>query len=771
MIMSNQLDKLEALLASLAYNSLFPEEKYKLIEDIRKIYISLNKQDRHSIHIWLNGRYKKFLELLSRYNNNIHDRISFINSSFRWGINGVIHQDVEFSRYLIEPIFEKIVFKNETISPYANLTYGTVLFHYFREAKDKIEKEFYFNRALKFLSNCFHKGTNGYLKNRSSYFLSQLYSLNGDFSTALTWYFKSLDSTDLVHEQFSIFYSILFRTVDFEMVNHFNNIERVFTKESVNNRYFWIFMKSRLNNSILIESINRVINLCNIEKSQKVASWSNDIEEFIEIIDIYLNNMLQSTEIASIAKLQKLYFSPLLNHKGKSQVIFRMAEILNFYNRDYSRAILMASESNALFFKEERLKFMSSTILENFSSDIRAILDSSNYKFKNYAIDAYCNEKDKKVVAWKRLLNRGCLSGKIDEEIDFLEYINRHSKNRNLIKVIKSRLAYLYFTGKGGVSEDGFEMPNYHKARDYFQELKDNPLVTKYLNHPKLSIYLDMEKHIPNGGNYLFFEKKFSNKLLIVFSCAFSYAHYTQLKEFYQKNRINILFINNPLLNWYHGKEWSRVEAIMRDIVFPHFKKENIVTYFGSMGGYVALRVSLTYEIKSIVFNPQIDLNLWIKHRPIISTRLNREKLVHIQDFDISSFEKTPIYLATSSSIEDVEAFKIFINRISLCQHGLFIIEKIKDNIHAGIFARIYKQNQQEVILNISKLQDRYFPSSIYKKIEYNIPLDLNKKFWKFLIRSMEIRVIIQISHGELYVAGVKENFSKEPELYSLNIL
>jgi len=260
-----------------------------------------------------------------------------------------------------------------------------------------------------------------------------------------------------------------------------------------------------------------------------------------------------------------------------------------------------------------------------------------------------------------------------------------------------------------------------------------------------------------------------SSKLLIVFSCAYSYMHYAQLREFYQKNRINVLFISNPTLNWYHGSEWDRVESIMKEVVFPKFKKENITTYFGSMGGYGALRVSLTYGIKSIVFNPQIDLNLWIKHRPIISTRLNREKLVHIQDFDISSFEKTPIYLATSSSIEDVEAFKIFINKISLCRDGLFIIEKIKDNVHAGIFARIYKQNQQDIILNISKILDRYSPSS--KNIKEIIPFELHQKFWNFLIKSMELRVIIQISKGKLSVAGVKDNFSKELEFYTVDIL
>jgi hypothetical protein len=765
----DKLSLLESSLAGLIAPSMFVDEKYKLLEDIKKQYLDLDEKDKYQINSWLNGRYKHFLELLLKYDKNIHNLIDFVNYSFRWGVFGVIAQDVELSFYLVEPIIKREKFSNETISSYAFLTHGTLCFHYFRETKEGRGRVFYFEKALRSLTLSYQTAKNDYLKNRSSYFLTQLYSLNADFKSAVVWYFKSLECSDLVHDQYSMLYAMLLRDIDLDMVGSFNNIGKFFTKEHTKNRYFWIFVKSKISHPRLIDNINRIMHLCSISDEIKIAKWESDIEEFFSTINSYLNVMVENIDGNNTTLLQSLYFSAHLNNRGKAQILFRMAEIQRYNNHDFGRAMLMASESNTLSFDTKRLKFMSSLVLENFSSDIRGLLEQYPYQFQTPSVVLYCSEIDRKVSAWKRFVTRGAFSGRFEEDVEFLEFLNRHSDNESLQQLVKTRLAYLYFKGTAGVSEDAYEQPNLDKAKQYFEEVKENPLVAKHLQHPKLSIYLDMETPSPLGnGKYLFFEKRMSSRLLIIFSCAFSYTHYTQLREFYQRNKINVLFISNPPLNWYHGAEWDRVESIMKKVVFKKFKKENITTYFGSMGGYGAMRVALTYGLKTIVFNPQIDLNLWIKHRPTIATRLKKENLVHIQDFSIFAFEKTPIYITTSSSIEDVEAFKILTNRFSLCKEGLLIVEKIPDNIHAGIFGRVYTGNQQKAIIHISELQDEYFPSKKYEKITHKIPKELANEFWNFLNRSMALRVIIQIRDGEIFAAGVKENFIKKPLLYSL---
>lgn len=762
---------LQSSLATLNTSTLFVEEKYKLIESIKEQYNKLDTKNKKTINKWLNGRYKIFLEKLIKYDKNIHNTIDFVNYSFRWGISGVTSQDVDFSYYLVNPIITKEKFKDENISSYAFLTHGNILFHYFRESINEynINRETLFQRALNSLIQSYNSAKNDYLKNRSSYFLTQLYSLNSDFNSSIVWYYRSLDCSDLVHDQFSMLFALLFKDIDKNMILSFNFVGKFFIKENIQNKYFWLFVKSKISNSLAINHIDTIINLSSPIYNKKVDSWGKDIEDFFTTLNSYISLVVEPLDEKSSSQLQTLYFNSILNNHGKSEVLFRMAQIQRFYINDLGRAMLMASEANTLFFNLKRLDFMSRIILEEFGVEIREILDSSSCKFQNKNIDFYCFEKDRKVSAWKRLLKKGCLSGRVDEEIEFLEYINSYTDNKKLSQILKTRLAYLYFKGTAGISEDGYEKANYQKAKIYFESIKENTLVLKHLQHPKLSIYLDMEKASPIGDeNYLFFEKRISNKILIVFSCAFSYMHYTQLREFYQKNKINVIFISNPTLNWYHGLEWDRVESIMKQIVFKKFKKENVTTYFGSMGGYGALRVALTYGLKSIVFNPQIDLNIWIKHRPVISTRLKPYDLVHIQSFSRMAFENTPIYIMSSSSIEDVEVFKILIDKFTECKKGLFIIEKIPDNLHAGIFAKVYSGNQQNSILNISALQDKYYPSNKYEKINYQIPKGLTEKFWRFINNSMKLRVIIQINNGDIFCAGVKDNFGVKPTLYSI---
>jgi hypothetical protein len=426
-------------------------------------------------------------------------------------------------------------------------------------------------------------------------------------------------------------------------------------------------------------------------------------------------------------------------------------------HNDFSRAVLMLSESNTISFDKKKLEYISDIFLENFSVEIRAILHEHPYRFKDNSIALYCDEQSRQVFAWKRFLSRGCISGNFDDEVEFLEFLLKYTNNAFLKKALYTRLAYLYYTGTAGVSVDHYITPDIAKSRAYFQKVKGNPLVNKYLTHPRLAIYQDMEQYIDSKEEkYLFFENKESDELLIVFSCAGSYSRYTQLKPFYQKNKTNVLFINNPKYNWYHGSEWERTQKIIEQVALKNFKKENIISYFGSMGGYVALRVGLTYGFRTVVFNPQIDLNLWIRHRPSISVRLNQEKeLTHLQDLPIELYENTPIYYITSSSMEDVEAFKIFIDKIALCQKGLFIIEKIPDNLHDGIFGLTYKGREQEAILGLAKMQQRYYPLDSYVKLDNKV--EELEVFWTTVKESMSLRVIIQIRESDVYTLNIQK--------------
>lgn len=747
-IIQSEIVLLKSSLSKLVPSGLFPEEKAILIKDIQKAYLSLNSNDKVYMDDWLDSRYKEFFRQLSSYNKNLHNYVKFINYAFRNGIKGVIARDMSFSKYMLEEISKKRIFNNEKISAYTYLTYGGILYGFFNAQKDGMQKRAYFKEARKNLILADEKSETDYVSNRSRYFLANLYSLHYDFENSFLWYNKSLKCTNLAPHSYSLLFKFLLRSINIQMEGYFKNINKIFNKTNVQNKYFWIYIQSKVTNKTLLKNIDLIINSCSEVNSTSPKSWSEEIDSFVSLFSWFLLQTIDSIEDKISVDFNKFYKEPLLTEKGKAYLLFCTSEIYVTGHNDLSRAILMLSESNSMVFDQKKLNFMSDLILENFSDEIRTIIRKNNIVFKNSSVNLYSQEQTRYSAAWKRFLARGCFSGYFEEDVEFLEFLLKHTESLKFQKILKTRLAYLYYVGTAGVSEDHFITPDIEKSKTYFQEVEGNPLVLKYLNHPRLSIYQEMEQYIDNKEEkYLFFENKKSDELLIVFSCAGSYSRYTQLKLFYQRNETNVLFINNPKYNWYHGSEWERTKKIVEQVALKNFKKENIISYFGSMGGYVALRVGLTYGFRTVVFNPQIDLDLWIRHRPSVSVRLNKEEeLTNLQDLDIELYENAPIYYITSTSMEDVEAFKIFIDKISQCKQGLFIIKKIPDNLHDGIFGLTYKDREQEAILGLSKMQKKYFPSGKHTVLKNTI--ENKDEFWNMITESVNLRMIIQIENS-----------------------
>jgi len=768
----NQVEFLKSSLAKLVPTGLFPEEKLFLIEEIRSTYISLNPKQKKHIDDWLDSRYKEFLVLLVAYNKNIHQYVKFVSYAFRGGIKNVTARDINFAQYLIEPVIERKIFPQEQVSAYANLNYGNIQYHNFITASSLIEQTQYFKKAHYSLLFTYEQGNTDYLKNRSAYFLAHLYAGNKDFDNALLWYKCAIDTPQPAPNIYTLPFLMLLRSIGIIASKTFEDINKIFTKDNTTNKNFWILLQEKLTNNTLKNNIQTILETCSFQKTSSMQWKTEEIEVFFSTLNKYLQNTLDVRDYKSSNDLQSLYRNKLLTDKGKSNILFQMADVYAYKHHDLSRSLLMVSESNTITYTTDKSYFISTLILTHFSQDIRHILMTNIYTFKSSSVNSYIQEHSRNIAAWKRFIARGFVSGYFDEEIDFLEFILLHTKNKALQRVLTTRLAYLYYTGTAGISEDHHNTPNIEKSRAYFRTIQDNPLVKKYLQHPRLAIYQDMEQYLDNKReNYLFFENKKSDELLIVFSCAGSYARYTQLKVFYKKNQTNVLFLNNPSYNWYHGKEWKRIQKIIEEVALKNFKKENIITYFGSMGGYAALRTGLTYGFRTIVFNPQIDLEIWMKHRPAISVRLLKEKkLYHLQDMQTQAFEQMPLYYATSSAMEDVEAFQRLIRKISLCKEGLYIFEKIPDNIHEGIFGLMYKEKQQEALLNIAKIQKKYFPTKKYTKLSTNLDPLHKQHFWDFIVNTLELRVIIQISNGKISYTGIKNNFLSPLSLQDIDM-
>lgn len=185
-----------------------------------------------------------------------------------------------------------------------------------------------------------------------------------------------------------------------------------------------------------------------------------------------------------------------------------------------------------------------------------------------------------------------------------------------------------------------------------------------------------------------------NGELLIVLSCLESRHGYAQVRGLQQAlPGHHLLFVNNPEFNWYSGHVLEELDALVRARVLPAFAPERVTCYFGSMGGHGALKLAARFGFRAVVFNAQVDLDLWATCRPNERQRL--WAVAAGARFEVPSGVDGPpasLYLAVGSDMADREALTCLIESLRQCRNGQFIIEKFADPHHAGLVRRIAQQ-------------------------------------------------------------------------------
>lgn len=178
-----------------------------------------------------------------------------------------------------------------------------------------------------------------------------------------------------------------------------------------------------------------------------------------------------------------------------------------------------------------------------------------------------------------------------------------------------------------------------------------------------------------------------NGELLIVLSCLESRHGYAQVRGLQQAlPGHHLMFLNNPEFNWYSGEVFEQLVTLVQARVLPHFAPERVTCYFGSMGGHGALKLANRFGFRAVVFNAQVDLDLWATFRPNERQRLwAASALAHAEVVAGTA----PLYLAVGSDVADREALSVLIDSLRVCRDGQFIIEKFADPHHAGLVRRI----------------------------------------------------------------------------------
>ncbi|MEX8496168.1 hypothetical protein [Sphaerotilus sp.] len=195
----------------------------------------------------------------------------------------------------------------------------------------------------------------------------------------------------------------------------------------------------------------------------------------------------------------------------------------------------------------------------------------------------------------------------------------------------------------------------------------------------------------PGAGN---------GELLIVLSCLESRHGYAQVRGLQQAlPGHHLLFVNNPEFNWYSEQVLEEIDALVQARVLTAFAPERVTCYFGSMGGHGALKLAARFGFRAVVFNAQMDLDLWATCRPNERQRL--WAVAAGARFEVPSGEDGPpatLYLAIGSDMADREALSCLIESLRVCRNGQFIIEKFADPHHAGLVRRIAQQGIPDFI-------------------------------------------------------------------------
>ncbi|MDQ5877440.1 MAG: hypothetical protein QG638_171 [Pseudomonadota bacterium] len=181
-----------------------------------------------------------------------------------------------------------------------------------------------------------------------------------------------------------------------------------------------------------------------------------------------------------------------------------------------------------------------------------------------------------------------------------------------------------------------------------------------------------------------------NDELLIVFSCLESRHGFANFRGLAGKMKgKSLLFVNNPEFDWYSGGTFDDVVGLIQSEVFPRFPVEKVCCYFGSMGGYGALALARYFGFRAIVFNPQVDLDLWAAFRPVERERLWRASALGAGCAVMSPWPSASLCLMVGSGTADREALSALIPGLAACCHGSFIIRKFPDAVHAGLIGRV----------------------------------------------------------------------------------
>lgn len=258
------------------------------------------------------------------------------------------------------------------------------------------------------------------------------------------------------------------------------------------------------------------------------------------------------------------------------------------------------------------------------------------------------------------------------------------------------------------------------------------------------------------GREHLWLERPQAQRVLIVFSCVDSHHTFASVPSLVaQADGHHLLFVNNPELNWYADGALDAIDALIVRHVLSRFRPDQVCCYFGSMGGYGAMRLALRHGLRAVVFNPQIDLDLWAVYRPDQRDLMQAPtRRLNLQDATLAEWSRVPLYIMVGAGTADRMALDLLIGRLRQARHANLIVEKFADPHHPGLIARASLRSPVHTLVAADARLGELSQLHAIDAPQWQTYVGASREaFWRCLSEARAMKVEIRIRDGLLCAA------------------
>lgn len=685
---NDELFDLKKSLSALGFE-LSKYEKYDLLKWISHKLNEISDDQYLYIINWNSTGFKKICANLKAGIGANNETIELVNM-LCWG-NSILKKDVETARFVLGEFYSLLLVKEFPHKFPAKVLYAHVntLSDGWTLSKELYERNAYIALALPLL---FQLHTyNNWAKNRASYYLAIINSIMGRVDDSINYFIDTILSSDSMPNQRKLIFQVIFDSVIFP-----SHIESIFISDKqITDSVFWLHVSENIND----DSIRLKVAKYSHQLGKRVAHSgdgyrlnSNDVIELNAYISIGKPGFSQCDE-----NELSIIYALSCNEKQPKNIRINAYKALGY---------------NALFFTNNRidlLYYFSMVLYLHGGDEYKTILqkifiDTCEYVISlALKIEYGLNDTQATNLMLKSRTEPVWVTGDPSRELNFIQRVMliATSQGRDDIKTLAEvRALFLCVRGES-ILDYSLRIQHYDKADKYLESIVSPDANLAKKNITEFGFYKNQRHLITKSdfGDYIYIEEPESDRLIIVFSCRFFYSAFTSVPSFTKNKKSNVLFLNNPLCNWYSDLDEVRIDNLIKTLALERFDINKILCYSGSMGGYAALKFSYKHNLPCVAVTPQFNLNLWGLARQgdadrifSISNMINLDKVYYSKDDVLRAC------IIIGNQPFDLLSFQSWFDHV--INNKNFTIVVIKHDIpeHAGLVVRAYGNEYVSVI-------------------------------------------------------------------------